>query len=392
MVDAQHIPPTTTARPPVEVLAPPTPARIALAHDWLCGSRGGEAVLERIAALVARDHRPAALYAMFDDRRPLAPNIDALAHITSPMQRVPWGPTALRRWLLPLYPAAVDALARRLARDHAREPIDLLVSTSSAAIKGLRPPPGVPHLCYCHSPARYIWSQPDQYAGGPRSLGLRAVQRRFKNWDRRTAANVTTFLANSRATADRIRDAFGRDAHVVHPPVRTEFYTPDPAITRAGFWLLVSALEPYKRVDLAIEAARIAGERIIVVGTGSLGKHLRRSAPGHAEFVGRVEDAALRNLYRTARLFVFPQVEDFGITAVEALACGTPVLARHAGGALDIVTADTGAFFEQPDPHQIARAAQRIPADPADACRENALRFSESKFDRAMRAHFDALL
>jgi glycosyltransferase involved in cell wall biosynthesis len=392
MVDVQHITTTPTAtRDPVEVHAATRPARIALAHDWLCGLRGGEAVLERIAALVERDHVGAPLYTMFDDRRALSPAVDALQHATSPLNSIPFGATRLRRWLLPLYPSAVDALSRRLARDHARTPIDLLVSTSSAAIKGLRPPRAVPHLCYCHAPARYVWSQRDEYAGGLRALGLRAFAQRFKDWDRRTASNVTRFLANSTATRDRIRDAFDRDADVVHPPVRTGFFKPDSSVERGDYWLVVSAIEPYKRVDLAIEAARIAGARIVVAGTGSLENQLRKQSGAHAEFVGRVDDGTLRDLYRKAALFVFPQIEDFGITAVEAQACGTPVLARHAGGALDTVTPTTGVLVDSDEPSEFARAAARTPTD-ADACRASALRFSEDRFDSTVRAHIDDLL
>ena len=385
--------PTIATRPrPVEVLATRRTARIALAHDWLCGYRGGEAVLERIAGIVEQDHRVSSLYTMFDDQRPLAPNIDAIHHATSPLNALPLAPTRLRRWLLPAYPAAVGALSRRIARDHEREPIDLLVSTSSAAIKGVRPPDGVPHLCYCHAPARYVWSQRDQYAGGVRSIGLRTFNASFRRWDRRTAAHVTAFIANSRATADRIRDAFGREADVVHPPVRTGFFTPDRSVAREGFWLVVSALEPYKRVETAIEAARLAGAEIVIAGTGSCERSLRQRAGGHARFVGRVDDRRLRDLYRRAGLFLFPQIEDFGIAAVEAQACGCPVLARRAGGALDTVTEHTGSLADSDDPRDIARAADRVPSNCDERCRDNALRFSESVFDLAMRSQIDALL
>ncbi|VAX42481.1 Glycosyltransferase [hydrothermal vent metagenome] len=370
--------------------------RIALAHDWLCGYRGGEAVLERIANLVQEIGKPDRLSTMFDDGRPLAPTIDSLEHQVSPLR---YFPARARRWLLPLYPAAVGSLSRSLARRHRREPIDLLISTSSAAIKGMRAPAGVPHLCYCHAPARYIWSIRDEYAQGRslharlRGTGLAAISGWYRNWDRATAAHVTAFLANSAHTAREIERCFGREAAVVHPPVRTEYFTPDASTHREDFWLFVSALEPYKRTDLAIVAAGLADVPIKVVGSGSIADDLRQefASPG-VEFLGRVADETLRDLYRRARLLVFPQIEDFGITAVEAQACGCPVLARRAGGALDsVIDGTTGAFFEDDSPEAVAEAAAQCPDNPA-ACRANAERFSERAFDDRMRAHIATML
>lgn len=377
--------------------------RIALAHDWLCGFRGGEAVLDRIAQLIGHEFpqsSPPRLYVMTNDRRPMTPAIDALRTTSSFLSRIPGGDTRLRRWLLPLYSHAVDSLSARLAADHAREPIDLLISTSSAAIKGLRPPPGVPHLCYCHSPARYIWSQSDQYAGGLRGVGLRLARDRFRQWDRTTAAHVTQFVANSTHTAREIQRCFGREASVIHPPVRTDYFTPDPATPRDDFWLCVGALEPYKRVDLAIAAAQLAGRRLIVVGSGSHQRALRTLAPRSAEFRGRISDDQLRDLYRRASVLLFPQVEDFGIVAVEAQACGLPVIAAAAGGALDsVIHEKTGELVRDPSPGNLAAAASRVgeqvlsdPRDLEERCRGNAERFGASVFDDRMRKMIVSLL
>jgi len=374
-------------------MPPHCPLRIALAHDWLCGFRGGEAVLDRIARIVVADYSPANLYLMTDDGRPMTPAIDGLPHTTSLLAKLPAGNTTLRRWLLPLYPRAVDGLSNRLATDHARQPIDLLISTSSAAIKGLRAPPGVPHLCYCHSPARYIWSQSTQYSGGLRGLGLRLARGNFQKWDRRTAANVTQFIANSHHTAREIKRCFGRDSLIIHPPARTEFFTPDPSIPREDFWLCVGALEPYKRFDLAIAAAAFARTKLLIVGSGSHELALRRQAGPNVEFLGRVPDEQLRDLYRRASVLLFPQIEDFGIVAVEAQACGLPVVAAAAGGALDSVVDDqTGKLVTDPTPDSLSAAAARIrkhmlndPAPWSQHCRANAERFSESVFDAKLR-------
>lgn len=368
---------------------------IALAHDWLCGLRGGEAVLERIA--LARERlEPDTLgliYTMFDDGRPMAPAIDRHAHAVSSLGRLPGAAGPLRRWMLPLYPAMVGQLSRRLARTDAK----LLVSTSSAAIKGMRTPEGARHLCYCHAPARYVWSRQDDYGtSGLRAAGLRMFGPRFRAWDKRTASNVTRFLANSTHIARQIERCYGREATVLHPPVDTDAFTPGDE-PRGEFWLVVSALEPYKRVDLAIEAARLAGAELVVIGSGSEEARLRGMAHSGVRFEGRVPAARLRELYRTARVFLFPQVEDFGISAVEALACGCPVAARAAGGALDIVEDGvSGALFgfEQhahDDAARLAEAARRAPEDPI-ACRVRAERFSTARFDREIEAEMRALL
>ncbi|HYE02084.1 MAG TPA: glycosyltransferase [Phycisphaerales bacterium] len=364
--------------------------RIALAHDWLCGFRGGEAVLERLARLVAGEHEPAGLYVMFDDGRPVAPAIDALRTTVARLGRLPAASTRLRRWLFPLYPLAVTDLSRRLARAHRERPIDLVISTSSAAIKGLRPPPGVPHLCYCHNPARYAWSQAAPYRRGRlgwlRGAGLALFAGSFRRWDRRTSANVTRFLANSTHTASLVNSCYGRDARVVFPPVRTGYFTPGEAAGREDFWLVVSALEPYKRVDLAIAAARLAGRRLVVVGGGSQAGALRRLGGPGIEFRRRVSDEELRSLYRRAELLLFPQVEDFGIVAAEALACGLPVVARAEGGALDIVSDGlTGALFSEPQAGALVAAAARAPRECAAACRASAERFCEARFDAELR-------
>lgn len=370
--------------------------RVALAHDWLCGFRGGEAVLERIAGIVRSRFEPAGLFVMFDDGHPIAPNIDAVradagVHASS-LSRIP-GSRRLRRWMLPLYPRAVGELSRRLAAEHAKRPIDLVISTSSAAIKGLGVPPGVPHLCCCFTPARYLWSRGGDYAGGLRGAGLRVLGPPLRAWDRRTAANVTRFVAISRHVRGEIARCYGRDAAIVFPPARTEFFTPDPAVAREDFWLVVSALEPYKRVDIAVEAARRTGRRLVIAGEGSRGAALRRRAGPGIEFRGRVGDEALRNLYRRAGVLLFPQVEDFGIVAVEAQACGLPVLAFRGGGALDtVIGGRTGAFFDEQTPGSLAAAVERVPRDAGAACRENALRFGSSAFDAAFSEQIDLAL
>jgi glycosyltransferase involved in cell wall biosynthesis len=363
--------------------------RVSLAHDWLVAMRGGELVLDRLARLFG----PTDLYTLVSSGRALSAAIDACRVITSPLQHLPGARGRLRRHYLPLMPWAVGRI--RVS------PCDLLISTHSAVIKALRAPPGTPHLCYVHAPARYVWGPPEAYgprrgnAGGRlRAIGLRIVRGALQRWDRATADRVTRFLANSSHIAREVERCFGREAQVVHPPVRTGWFTIDPGVAREPWLLVAGALEPYKRVDLAIEAANRGRFSLKVAGTGSQMRALRRIAGPTVEMLGWVGEEALRDLYRRARALLMPQVEDFGIAAVEAQACGCPVAAFRAGGALDSVTAATGVFFEEQSAAALIEALRRLEPmqiDPA-ACRRNAERFSEERFDRAIREHARALL
>jgi glycosyltransferase involved in cell wall biosynthesis len=361
-------------------------AHISLAHDWLVGLRGGEWVLDRLARLFG----PTELYTLVNDGRFLTDAIARCRVITSPLQRFPGAAGKWRRHYLPLMPWAVERIKVRTC--------DLLISTSSAVMKSIRPPPSVPHLCYCHSPARYVWEQSDDYALGEgglmRAWGLKAVRERFQGWDRRTASRVTRFLANSAHTAARIKRCFERDSQVVYPPVRTQFFTIDSSITREDWLLVVAALEPYKRTDIAIEASKQCAMRLKIAGEGSQRAALQAMAGPNVEFLGRVSDETLRNLYRRAKALIFPQTEDFGIIAAEAQATGCPVLAYASGGAREIVVGETGVLFDDQSPQQIVQALRRLESNPVDpgACRRSALRFSEDAFDQAVMGHVEELL
>ncbi len=363
-----------------------TNRRIVLAHDWIVGFRGGEWVLDRLARLFG----PTDLYVLVDDGRGLSPAIDACHTITSPLQHLPGAAGRLRRFYLPLMPLAVNQL-------HV-ESCDLLISTSSAVMKSIRPPTGVPHLCYCHSPARYVWEQSADYAVGSGALlrrwGLRILRGPFQRWDRATASRVTKFLANSQHTAQRIKRCYDCDATVVYPPVRTEFFRLDENIPREEWFLVVTALEPYKRTDLVIEAAKQLGVPLKIVGRGSQAMHLAQQCNESIELLGRVDDEALKDLYQRARALIFPQVEDFGIIAVEAQATGCPVIAYAAGGAMESIQPDTGIFFQNQTVSDIIQAMKHLDQVSIDSrdCRQNAMRFSEDVFDQAILREVSNLL
>ena len=352
--------------------------RIALCHDWLVARRGGELVLEAIAEAIEPIADLDVVYTMFDSGAPIGTHTDALQRRASFLNVLP---DRLRRWAMPAYPLAVRDVSRKLNAQHRKRPYDLVISTHSSAIKAIRAPKGVPHVCYCHAPARYIWNQPGDYAGGLQGLGLSAIRPMYKSWDRKTAQRVDQFLANSTHTQTQIRRSYKCASDVCFPPVRTEFFTPSERSLRRDHWLAVGALVPYKRFDLAIEAANAAKHPLHIIGDGPERARLERLAGPTVSFVEAKTDVQLREAYRAAKLLIFPQLEDFGIVAVEAQACGTPVVAFNMGGARDtVVDGKTGSLFDVQDAGALRAAIGRCPRHAELACREHAERFGESVF------------
>ena len=305
-------------------------ARVALVHDWLTGMRGGEKVLEAIAALVPE----APIYTLVHIPGSVSAALEAHPIHTSFLQRAPAVAKRYRHYL-PLFPAAIE--------DFDFGAFDLIVSTSHAVAKGAIPPPGAYHLCYCHTPMRYAWDQEHTYF--PRRRGLVARLRQLiltalRAWDVAAVPRVDLFLANSRFVAQRIARYYGREAEVLPPPVDVDVFAGDDHETRTEserYALVVTALAPYKRVDLAIRACERFGLELRIVGSGPEQRRLERLAGPRTRLLGRVDGDTLRHLYRGAEVFLQPGVEDFGIASVEALASGTPVVAIGRGGILDIV-------------------------------------------------------
>jgi glycosyltransferase involved in cell wall biosynthesis len=301
----------------------------ALVHDWLTGQRGGENVLLEIARLLPR----APIYTLFHFPGSVDAELERHPIRTSFLRRAP-GLRRHYRWYLPLFPTAIESFELPAVR--------LVVSTSHCVAKGIIPPPGSLHVCYCHTPMRYAWDQ--EHAYFPRRTGpvarLRAATlSRLRTWDVASAARVDRFVANSSFVAERIRRYYRREAVVVPPPVAVDFFAPGAGGSSApgGYVLAVAALAPYKRLDLAIAACERAGVELRVVGGGPERDRLGSLAGARTRFLGRVPADELRALYRGARCLLQPGVEDFGIAAVEALACGTPVVALGEGGVRDIV-------------------------------------------------------
>lgn len=355
--------------------------RVALVQDWLTGMRGGEKVLEAIGDLFPE----APIYTLIAFEDALSDGLRRHPIHTSFLQGWPFVRSKYRHYL-PFFPAAIE--------DFDLTGYDLVISTSHCVAKGIVPGPRTLHLSYCHSPMRYAWDQEHQYfpqRRGPlarfRSLALSAL----RAWDVASVPRVDHFWANSEFVARRIHRYYDRDAEVLPPPVAVGDFAPADPLEDDDppFALAVSALVPYKRIDLAIRACERLGLELRVVGTGPEERRLRRLCGRHARLLGRVSDEELRRLYSRAALFLQPGVEDFGMASVEALAAGTPVVAVAEGGVLDIV--DDGVHGVLYDGFEVSDVASAI-----DKCRQirfnhlelgsRADSFSSQRFAERIRA------
>lgn len=313
--------------------------RVALVHDWLTGMRGGEKCLE----VLCRAFPEAGLHTLIHRRGALSPAIEAMAIRTSPLQRVP-GVFRHYRKLLPVMPLA--------ARSWRLRDIDLVISLSHCVAKAIRPPAGVPHVCYCFTPMRYAWEGREAYldAWSDRPI-RRALAGRLldglRAWDLATAARVSHFVAISETVRARIARCYGRESRVIPPPVDADFYTPC-RVERDGPYLCVSALVPYKRVDQAVASCSRSGRPLVVIGEGPERARLERLAGPNVQFLGWQPDEVIRDHYRRCRALLFPGEEDFGIVPIEALACGAPVIALGLGGAAETIDDLVGRTYREP--------------------------------------------
>jgi glycosyltransferase involved in cell wall biosynthesis len=357
------------------------PARVAIAHDYLLVMRGAERTFAAIAGLYAE----APIFTLLYDEAGTGGRFAGRSITTSPLQRLGVGQEGFRR-LLPLYPFAIERLRP--------QGCDVVLSSSSAFAHGIRAPAGAAHVCYCHAPFRYAWYEEDRAlreTWPPLRPLLRAQLAWMRRWDRAASGRVDVYIANSRLTQERIQRYYGRASTIVHPPVETSRFS----LAQPGDALLVvSELVAHKRVDVALAAARRAGVPIRVVGSGPEHAALAAAHP-EAEFLGRVPDEVLAELYATARAVIVPSREEFGITAVEAQAAGRPVIAAAAGGALEtVLDGDTGLLAELDDVDAFARAIERLQTLPFEAARAvaHAERFSVEAFQARIAETVDRAL
>ena len=361
--------------------------KVALVHDWLTGLRGGERVLEQLCLL----YPEADIFTLLWVRGSCGAIIERHRILTSFLDRLP---RRGYRHYLPLYPAAIESFDLSA--------YDLVISTSHAVAKGARPGPHAVHVAYIHTPMRYVWDQFDAYFGRGRAgpltrIAARAVAPMLRRWDVRSTSRAHALIANSRFVADRIRRFWGREPDaVVYPPVDTSRFVPaaeGPAPEE--YALIVSALVPYKRVELAVSAFSRVKRPLWIAGDGPERKRLERAAGPSVRFLGSPGHDALPRLYAGARFFVLPGEEDFGIAPVESQAAGRPVLALGRGGALEtVVEGETGEFFPEPTVQSLLdgiAAIDRLQPDPV-RIRENALRFDVARFGPEIREQIERFL
>jgi glycosyltransferase involved in cell wall biosynthesis len=373
--------------------------RVALVHDWLTGMRGGERVLERLCALFPG----APVHTLIWNPGAVSSLIESHPIRATFVQRLPRA-SRHYRWYLPLFPRAIQSL--RLTG------YDAVISSSHCVAKGVAAPPGAFHLSYIHTPMRYVWELEGQYFPPgrfpwPLSWYVRRTCARLRRWDVATSAAPHALIANSAHVAARIDRHYGRGAEVVYPPVALERFSLSEG--PRTLYLLAGAFAPYKRGELAIEACRRLGRRLVVAGSGQEENRLRRLAHAGVGFLGGVSDAEMARLYGQARALLFPGEEDFGIMPVEAMASGCPVVAYGRGGALETVgrgaapsdlarverggmsVVPGGVLFGTQTAGALCDAIEVLERSSFDSCelRARAEPFATERFDRDFMAAFE---
>ena len=353
--------------------------RVAIVHYWLVAMRGGERVIERLLDLYPQ----ADLFTHVYDPAAMSAKIRRAKVTTSFIGKLPAARKAYQ-YYLPLMPMALEGLDLR--------GYDLNISSESGPAKGVITDPGSLHVCYCHSPMRYLWDHYHLYRrdmSWPVRLVMPTAYHRLRQWDVSSSARVDRFAANSSFIQNRIRKAWRRESEVIHPPVETSLFT--PSLDVEDYYLWVGQMVPYKRPDLAVEAFNRTGKPLLMVGSGSLLKKLRMIARPNIRFAEHLDFAELRRAYARCRALVFTAEEDFGIVPVEAMASGRPVLAYGRGGVCDsVVPESSGLFFDRQDADALTDGVERMEQwlprfDPHDAVARSQA-FAPDRFDEKMRA------
>ncbi|MBV8436357.1 MAG: glycosyltransferase [Silvibacterium sp.] len=366
--------------------------RVAIVHHWFVSQGGGE----RVAEVLAQMFPSADIFALVADREQVPPSLCDRTIRTSFINRLPFA-GHIYRHLLPLYPTAVERLDLR--------GYDLVLTSDSGPMKGVVISPSAVHICYCHSPMRYLWDQHNHYrrSMGPLTRAAFGISAQYvRSWDQRAAQRVTQFVANSRYVASRILEYYGRDSLVIHPPVDTTAgYV---SSTPGKAYLTVGRLVPYKRIEVLIQACNLLGRELRIIGTGPEESRLRSQAGGTIKFLGNVDEASLWREYANCRAFLFAAEEDFGMAMVEAQSCGRPVIAFGKGGALETVSAnhigdspqETCVFFDCQDPDAVVKAILCFEAVEhrfkPQAIRRHAQRFSVDVFRSSFRTLVDSIV
>jgi|TARA_B110000116_G_scaffold62639_1_gene53671 glycosyltransferase involved in cell wall biosynthesis len=345
--------------------------KIALVHDWLTGMRGGEKCLEVLCELFP----DADLYTLIHQKGELSDTIEAMPIHTSFVQHLPFGLKRYRHYL-PLFPTAIEQF------DFSA--YDLIVSSSHCVAKGVKHDDSAYHISYVHAPMRYVWDQFNTYFRHSRTslpvrIGAELIRPYLQRWDRNTAKRVDTFLCNSDNIRKKILEYYGRESQVIYPPVDLTRFKPGD--TKTGYYLMVGAFAPNKRVDLAVEAFNQLKLPLKISGSGQDEEYCRSIAGANIEFLGTLSNEKLLEVYQQARALVFPGEDDFGITPLESQACNTPVIAFASGGALETVTEQTGVFFAEQNVEALIEAVEKMERSWKSFAPE-AFQLQTSRFDR----------
>lgn len=359
--------------------------RVAIIHYWLVGMRGGEKVLDALCEMFPQ----ADIFTHVYVKDAISPRIAKHNISTTFIGSLPRASTWYKHYL-PLMPLALEQLDLR--------GYDLIISSESGPAKGIIPPPGSVHVCYCHSPMRYIWNMFHEYrgrSGGITKALMPPLAHYLRMWDASSANRVDDFVGNSATVASRIRRYYGRDATVIPPPVAVEDFEIVADHELGTYYLMVGELVRYKRPELAIEAFNKLGKELVVIGGGEMLHELRRLAGPTVRLLGPQPFPVLRYYYARCRALIFPGEEDFGIVPVEAMASGRPVIAYASGGATEtVVHGRTGAFFDEQNAEaliEVVGAADRMNFVPATIA-AHARRFNTARFSRDMLNHVESVL
>lgn len=357
--------------------------KVALVHYWLVGTRGGEKVLDALCEIYPQ----ADVYTLVADEKKLSPIVKGHKITTSFLQKI--GGVKHYKRMLPLMPMALESFDL--------SEYDLIISSEAGPAKGIIPGPNARHICYCHSPMRYIWDLYPQYY---KSAGVisRAVMAIFspwlRTWDVTTAARVDHFIANSEYVAQRIKRYYRRDAVVINPPVDLDRFSISDEVD--DYYLCAGQITPYKRVDLAVQAFTAMGKPLIVLGGGATDA-LKKIAGPTIKFVGQCDDETMARYFQRCQALVYPGVEDFGIIPLEALASGRPVVAFAKGGALEtVIEGRTGVLFADQTIECLSAAVERMERESGTfdphALREFAKTFNRPRFIERLKQEIDGFL
>lgn len=357
--------------------------KVAVIHDWLTGMRGGELVLDSILKLYPQ----AELFTLIYNKGKLNERIENRKIHTAFTDRLPFKSSKYRSFL-PLFPTAIETFDLR--------GFDLIISSSHCVAKGIIPPPTAKHITYVHSPMRYVWDLYYDYF--PRRSGfkfflIQLISNYLRMWDVSSSSRVDRFTCNSSFIAKRINKYYRREAKVIYPPCLPESQKVEE-IPKDDFYLIVSAFAPYKRIDLAIDAFSKNGKRLLIIGGGQEEKSLRKKVPSNIEFLGGLKRDEIKTYYQKAKGFIFPGLEDFGITPVESQSHCTPVIAFGQGGALEtVVDGKTGVFFPEQTADSLNEAifrSEKLSYKKKDF-EESISRFTEEKFINDLKFEVDRL-